>query len=733
VAGNYVEIVLKARDEAKPDIDALKLALGDLKGRVETALVEVDDDEAEARLLALRARLDAIGRKVENPRINVQGADKAVADMAAVDVALDKVGGEAGAAAASVDQLKLSLDELNRKVATALAKVDDDEARAKLLALKVKLDEIGRKVASPRISVEGADRAVAELAAVDVALNAVGKSAGQAAEDTGMAMPSLAAINPMMAGMGAAVATAVPVVIGAATSLAAMGAAAAFAYPELKQVYDVMTGTAQAPASGPIAAVVSQLRDLEGEAKQVASMSGVGQNLISKALPAGIEMTENLLRDMSPLARAGAVSIDEIAKAGERVSSSSGFRGFLDDLAKQAPADTNALLGLAGSVGGDLKAAFEAAAPHIGLTLTELAAMAGELKGPLSTAVGGTVQGVGVMADVMTGAIGTASALADGVSAAWEGVSHSVGGSAQDAVHSVDSFRSSESAVKNPSVLEFIGALSGNFSLVNKSAIESATAMGRHAAAAQKAAAEDATFGHQMDIASGSAGTLADRVSALETAIGRESDATAGALGGLVSFHQQMLTTAAAMAASGDKAGYLTKQDLATAAAFATLYGDAKSASGAILQTGGTAQQAAGPLEAMRGEMEKIQDPTAAEAQLLRELNAEIAALHSKTIVIGVRTVEEGTTGQPLPVSGGPTGHPQGGPDAMKPGVMTPGAMTPGAMTPAPAGGGPVQLQIAPGGSGAFERFMATWIRSYVRVHGGGGPQSVQRAFGRAA
>ena len=43
-------------------------------------------------------------------------------------------------------------------------------------------------------------------------------------------------------------------------------------------------------------------------------------------------------------------------------------------------------------------------------------------------------------------------------------------------------------------------------------------------------------------------------------------------------------------------------------------------------------------------------------------------------------------------------------------------------------GGLNVQLEVATGGQGAFEAFMSTWIKNYVRIKGGG---NVQAAFGR--
>lgn len=65
----------------------------------------------------------------------------------------------------------------------------------------------------------------------------------------------------------------------------------------------------------------------------------------------------------------------------------------------------------------------------------------------------------------------------------------------------------------------------------------------------------------------------------------------------------------------------------------------------------------------------------------------------------------------------------------------------PGGATVYPAGqtagmladgsGGAVTLEVAPGGDSAFEQFMVTAIRNWVRVKGGRGSSSVQQAFGQ--
>jgi hypothetical protein len=169
-------------------------------------------------------------------------------------------------------------------------------------------------------------------------------------------------------------------------------------------------------------------------------------------------------------------------------------------------------------------------------------------------------------------------------------------------------------------------------------------------------------------IANDDAAGLTTRVLALTNALAAESGATDTAGGNIVSFHQGLVTLQADMVASGDKAGYFTKAGQATAAELFALDAQAKAASEGILQTGGSSAAAAGPLEALRGELEKIQDPTAAEKELLRELNAEIAQLHSKTIIIGLH-IDETTSGNVLPAAAGAIPHLQAAGGAVVPGT----------------------------------------------------------------
>jgi hypothetical protein len=91
LADNYVSIRIKASDTAKPDLTDLKLKLDELGHKVETAKVEVDDEDASVKLLRMNARLAELNAKVANPRVKVAGAARAEAEILALDHELDKL------------------------------------------------------------------------------------------------------------------------------------------------------------------------------------------------------------------------------------------------------------------------------------------------------------------------------------------------------------------------------------------------------------------------------------------------------------------------------------------------------------------------------------------------------------------------------------------------------------------------------------------------------------------
>lgn len=92
MSANVVEILVKDRDEAKPDLTDLKARLAELGTTVETARANVDDADAAATLDKLKAQLIDLGKRTGNPKISLQGAVRAEAQIHAVEASLDRLG-----------------------------------------------------------------------------------------------------------------------------------------------------------------------------------------------------------------------------------------------------------------------------------------------------------------------------------------------------------------------------------------------------------------------------------------------------------------------------------------------------------------------------------------------------------------------------------------------------------------------------------------------------------------
>src|SRR5690349_2468367 len=91
------------------------------------------------------------------------------------NVVVIKVKASDAGAKPEMDALKAELDELGRKVAEARVDVDDKEGAAKLKNLNAQLIALGQRVANPKITLAGAARVEAQLAAVDAALGKIGQ------------------------------------------------------------------------------------------------------------------------------------------------------------------------------------------------------------------------------------------------------------------------------------------------------------------------------------------------------------------------------------------------------------------------------------------------------------------------------------------------------------------------------------------------------------------------------
>lgn len=88
MADNDVTIRVGATDTSQATLDRLREKLRELNQRV-TSEIKVDDKAAKLAADTMKVKLDAIGRKIESPKIDVRGVDRAILAIEALDLKMD--------------------------------------------------------------------------------------------------------------------------------------------------------------------------------------------------------------------------------------------------------------------------------------------------------------------------------------------------------------------------------------------------------------------------------------------------------------------------------------------------------------------------------------------------------------------------------------------------------------------------------------------------------------------
>jgi len=327
VADNYVTLKIRASDTAKPDLTDLKLQLGELGAKVETAKVDVDDREAGVKLLDLNARLADLNRKVANPRISLAQAARAEAQIAALELELDKLGAKTA---------KQSV-ELKGGAKTA----------AELAALDAELGHLGDKA-----SRAGPGGLIGKI------IGAAGGAAGNIPLLGGLPLPALipalAALLPEVvavgsgfaaAGTGAAAfgALAMPAVKGVETAYTGLSAAQQ-KYQDALAMYKQDPTTAHAKALHTAgleldlmndkikklpAAERDALKGVSGLAAEFGKLSKAFAPEAFKVFADGLKVVNSLLPAVTPMADAFANALDGLLRQLNGFVQSSGFQAWL--------------------------------------------------------------------------------------------------------------------------------------------------------------------------------------------------------------------------------------------------------------------------------------------------------------------------------------------------------------------------------------------------------------------
>jgi len=189
VADNYVSIRIKADDSAKPDLTELRERLKELAGQVATARAEVDDAAADARLADLEAKLAAVDKAISRPRIDMAGAQRALAQVTAVGAALQKMDDDQAAAAeaAAAREAAARQAEADSQVRSAQLAAEAEIAAAEEAAAareQAAQDAADKEEAAAQ---EAADAQVLAAKRAELGVDDLQKKIGELNEDVGVA------------------------------------------------------------------------------------------------------------------------------------------------------------------------------------------------------------------------------------------------------------------------------------------------------------------------------------------------------------------------------------------------------------------------------------------------------------------------------------------------------------------------------------------------------------------
>lgn len=349
--------------------------------------------------------------------------------------------------------LKEKLQELGREVETAKVDVDDADGEVKLLRLNAKLADLNAKTSNPKISIAGAARAEAEIAAVSMQMDKLKEKADETAAEgaaaggggligrlffgTGGAGASLsAAMGPAgMLGIAGALAAALPEVVAVGSGFAAAGAGAAafgaLAIPAIKNVETAYTSLSTAqqgyqdaqakyaadPSKSNLAGLKTAAQNLQLVKAQMDKMPQSEQGALSgiqglvtqfgklstafepqafKVFNATLGVANSLLPHITPFANTFADALTRLLGQAGKFTASAGFASWLNQFhSLEGPA-----LGAIGDGIGKVASAF----------------------GKLLTVFSGkdVATGITIAFDILAGAITGVRVVVEGLKAAWD-------------------------------------------------------------------------------------------------------------------------------------------------------------------------------------------------------------------------------------------------------------------------------------------------------------------------
>lgn len=316
MAENYVQIRIKASDTAKPELDSLRADLDELGSKVDTARVDVDDEDAKRKLLEINAELAALNKRVANPKIDTAGAARA-------ESRIEKLKGDVNDLVDKTDQQSSRGGLLNRLLFGAGGGGGGGGAAA---------GEAGEGSA-------GIAGAIPDFVAV---LAAVVPAAEAAIAEVAGLVSGFAAAG---AGAGAFALLAAPAVKKVETALTNTTAAQqAYQKAQLAEKQDPTTAHAKAAATalrnlhnvlrGLSPDERSAVREIQQIEHTLGRMSRAFEPTAFKVFNDGLKIAKELLPDVTPFAKTFGDTLDGLLKQVGKFAGSKGFHDWLNQFHK---------------------------------------------------------------------------------------------------------------------------------------------------------------------------------------------------------------------------------------------------------------------------------------------------------------------------------------------------------------------------------------------------------------
>ena len=245
-------------------------------------------------------------------------------------------------ATTQIDRVKAKLDELRQQRAAVTISADDKEALAAAARVDLALARLDKATARPNIDATGFARLDAQLAAADLGISRLDRSASELAPSLGEVGSTLGNVSTGFLGLVAAGVALSPVLVTVGTGAAGLAAAAA------KTVAPILAaGTATAAQQKALASLDPAQRaayDSLGKLKtQFGQFAKALEPVTLGLFATGLRTASGLIKDLGPVTSATGKALNGMLGEIDQEFRSKTWQQFFDFMAQQAGPDVKLL------------------------------------------------------------------------------------------------------------------------------------------------------------------------------------------------------------------------------------------------------------------------------------------------------------------------------------------------------------------------------------------------------